>query len=99
MRQQLYTLLQKIPKGKVTTYGALARALGNPKLCRAVGAWLHSNPDGDQYPCYKVVSARGFLSKAYAFGGPEAQKEKLEHDGIQVVKGRVDLTKFGWEPD
>ncbi len=99
MQQKLYALLREIPKGRVTTYGALARALGNQNLCRAVGAWLHQNPDGEANPCYKVVNAKGFLSRAYAFGGADVQKEKLERDGIKVVNGRVDLTKFGWKPD
>ena len=96
-KQALYELLQKIPRGKVATYGSLAEKLGNKAWARAVGNTLHSNPDGKAFPCYKVVNSRGMLSHAYAFGGPDAQKRHLEADGICVQDGKVDLTLYGWE--
>lgn len=96
-RQRLYDLLALIPYGCVTTYGRLAAQLGNPDLARAVGNALHQNPDGDRYPCYKVVSSRGELSRAYAFGGMDEQKRRLEEEGIAVVNGKVDLKRYGME--
>ena len=93
-RQLLYELLRTVPHGSVVTYGSLARKLGNPHFARAVGNALHQNPDGDRYPCYKVVNARGELSQAYAFGGIEAQKHRLEADGILVENGRVELDRY-----
>ena len=92
--RRLYELLRTVPRGKVITYGALASLLGNRCWARAVGNALHNNPDGDRYPCYKVVNAKGELSHAYAFGGIEAQARRLEVDGISVRKGRVDLTRY-----
>lgn len=59
---RLYDLLLMIPHGRVVTYGRLAELLGNKHLARAVGNALHANPDGDKYPCYKVVSSKGELS-------------------------------------
>lgn len=91
MEQKILAFLRSIPCGKVVTYGQIAASLGNPKLARAVGNALHRNPDGDKYPCYKVVSAQGKLSEHYAFGGLAEQKRRLERDGIAVEKGRVDL--------
>ena len=82
--QKLYDLLSTIPRGRVVTYGKLAEMLGNKHFARAVGNALHKNPDGDKYPCYKVVNSRGELSRAYAFGGIEKQKRRLEADGIIV---------------
>ncbi len=96
-KKALYALLKRIPKGSVTTYGALARALGNAAWARAVGNALHQNPDGDRYPCYRVVNGRGELSPAYAFGGLEEQKRRLEADGVTVRNGRVDLKKYSAE--
>ena len=58
---------------------------------------MHSNPDGDKYPCYKVVNASGKLSEQYLFGVIEAQKEKLEAEGIDVVDYRVNLDMYGWK--
>ena len=94
-RQKLYDLLTQIPKGCVATYGDLARQLGDVHLARSVGNALHQNPDGDLYPCYKVVNSRGALSRAYAFGGIDAQMRRLEADGITVVNGKVDLHRYG----
>lgn len=94
LKDKVYTYLQTIPKGRVTTYGKIAEALGNKSLSRVVGNILHVNPDGDKYPCYKVVNSNGMLSKNYAFGGLEAQKIRLEADGITVTNDRVDLTKY-----
>lgn len=95
MQQKVYAYLLTIPKGKVVTYGQIAAALGNPKLARAVGNALHQNPDPDKYPCYKVVSAAGKLSKNFAFGGMEGQRQRLEAEGIRVENDRVDLKKYG----
>ena len=93
-KQRLYELLCTVPRGSVVTYGTLARMLGNPHFARAVGQALHQNPDGERYPCYKVVNARGELSRAYAFGGIAEQKRRLEADGIIVENGRVELDRY-----
>lgn len=91
---QVLNFLTTIPKGKVVTYGQIAEALGCPGAARAVGNALHRNPDGDKYPCYKVVNSRGELSGRFAFGGIMIQQEKLEADGIKVANNRVDLHKY-----
>ena len=82
--KQVLELLLTIPKGKVVTYGH----------SRAVGYALHRNPDGDKYPCYKVVNRDGRLAPAFVFGGEDEQKKRLEKDGIEVVGGKVDLKKY-----
>lgn len=96
MQEKILSFLQQIPRGKVVTYGQIAAHLGNPRLARAVGNALHRNPDGETYPCYKVVSAQGKLSNNYAFGGLAAQKRLLEADGIAVTEDRVDLRQYQW---
>ena len=92
---KLYELLTEIPPGKVITYGQLAQILGNKNYARAVGNALHQNPDGDKYPCYKVVNSKGELSKMFVFGGIEEQKHRLEKDGIKVENYKVDLNVYG----
>lgn len=98
-RQRLYELLATVPCGYVITYGSLGEMLGNKKWARAVGNALHKNPDGDKYPCYKVVNAKGELSPAYAFGGKEEQKRRLEAEGIFVENGKVDLIKYEFKTE
>ncbi len=99
MQEKILSFLLQIPRGKVVTYGQIAAHLGNPKWARAVGNALHRNPDGDKYPCYKVVSAQGKLSQHYAFGGLEAQKRRLQADGIAVTDDRLDLSKYQWKSE
>lgn len=94
MKEKVYEFLRTIPKNKVVTYGQIAEYLGNKKLARVVGNILHNNPDENKYPCYKVVDSKGNLSKNFAFGGIEKQKEKLEKDGIIVIDYKVDLDKY-----
>ena len=94
MKEKVYEFLRTIPKGKVVTYGQIAEYLGNKKLARVVGNILHNNPNENKYPCYKVVNGNGNLSKHFAFGGIERQKEKLEKDGIVVNNYKVDLDKY-----
>lgn len=94
MKEKVYVFLKTIPKGKVVTYGQIAEAAGNPRAARAVGNILHSNPNGEEIPCYKAVDSKGRLSEHYAFGGIEKQKERLEKEGIEVKNYRVDLNKY-----
>ena len=95
-KQVVYEYLATIPKGKVVTYGQIAKFLGNSNLARTVGNILHENPDGEKYPCYKVVNAQGKLAENYAFGGLKFQKMRLEADGIAVNNDKVDLKKYQW---
>ena len=94
--KEVYELLREIPDGKVTTYGRIGELLGKRHYARMVGNVLHANPDGDKYPCYKVVNSKGRLSDNYAFGGIEAQKKRLEAEGIEVTDYKVDLKKYGY---
>ena len=96
MTEKVYRFLKTIPKGNVVTYGQIARALGNPYAARAVGNILHNNPDPATIPCHRVVNRKGELSAAYAFGGREAQRKRLEEEGIVLeADGTVDLEKYG----
>lgn len=93
MFDKVYDLVAKIPKGKVTTYGALAKIVGvNP---RVIGFALHANTDPKHIPCHRVINSKGQISTGYAFGGPGKQKEILENEGIKFEKDKVNLNKFG----
>lgn len=94
LAERIYAYVRAVPRGRVVTYGQIAEALGDPHLARAVGTLLHRNPDGEGTPCYRVVNAAGRLSRAYAFGGLEGQKARLEADGVEVRDGRVDLGRY-----
>ena len=88
--ENVYQVVKGIPYGKVMTYGQIAEILGNKRMSRQVGWALHVNPDPEHIPCYRVVNRFGEVSKAFAFGGGNRQKELLEQEGVIFdKKGRV----------
>ncbi|MBE7061869.1 MAG: MGMT family protein [Clostridiales bacterium] len=88
--EKVYQVVQSIPYGKVMSYGQIAEILGNKRMSRQVGWALHVNPSPDLIPCYRVVNRFGEVSKAFAFGGENRQRELLETEGIIFdKKGRV----------
>lgn len=95
--EKIYDVVKRIPKGKVATYGQIARLAGNAKWSRVVGYALHSNPDPDGIPCFRVVNRFGGLAPAFAFGGINVQAELLRAEGVQVGEDNtVDLDKYMW---
>ena len=97
LAQKVYDYLLTIPEKKVVTYKQVAEYLGNKGLARVVGNILHKNPDGDKYPCYKVLNSKGELAENFVFGGKNIQKERLEKEGIIVKDGKVDLKTYQWK--
>ena len=88
--EEIYLVVQSIPRGKVASYGQVARLAGNPRLSRVVGYALHVNPDPEHIPCYRVVNRFGEVSSAFAFGGGNAQRDMLLADGVGFDEnGRV----------
>ncbi|MBI4162654.1 MAG: MGMT family protein [Candidatus Aenigmarchaeota archaeon] len=88
-------LLKKIPKGKVTTYGELARAAKTSS--RAVGSIMRSNKHPEEYPCYKVIASDGSLGGyCGAVSGASLKKkiQLLKKDGIELKNGKIDLNKY-----
>ena len=92
-KQRVYDLIACIPKGKVTTYGRIAKklSLGSPRL---VGRILHQNPDPKKYPCHRVVFADGSLASGYAFGGEGVQKKILLEEGVEFNGNKVSTAHF-----
>jgi len=95
--EKIYEQVRRIPRGKVATYGQIAMLAGNPRWARVVGYALHSNPDPDGIPCYRVVNRMGKLSEAFVFGGINRQAELLRADGVEVCDDTVDLESYLWD--
>jgi methylated-DNA-protein-cysteine methyltransferase related protein len=97
--EQVYMLVAKIPKGKVLTYGKIAKILGL-KTPRQVGWILHRNEDPQNVPCHRVIFSDGSVSGNYAFGGAEAQLKWLLSEGVALTTaGKVNLKLCLWNPD
>jgi len=95
-QQKVYALAKQIPKGKVATYGQLAKMAGSPGASRAVGMCMKNNPDAKTIPCHRVVSSTGALT-GYAFGGTSVKKEKLIKEGVAFSGDKANLTLSQWQ--
>lgn len=91
--ERCYALLRKVPKGKVTTYKALASALGT-KAYRAVGNAMNKNPYAPEVPCHRVVGSDGSLV-GFA-SGLKNKTSMLAKEGVIIEKGKIDLARFGY---
>lgn len=95
--ERIYDVVRRIPHGRVATYGQIARLAGNPHWSQVVGYALHVNPDPKNIPCFRVVNRFGEVSRAFAFGGENAQIHLLEAEGIHLADVKVDLDKYLWD--
>ena len=91
----VYEITAQIPFGKVTTYGQIARLLGNPHMSRIVGCALHTAPK--ELPCRRVVNRFGGLSDAFEPMGKETHRLLLEMEGVDFLSdGNVNLVRHMW---
>ena len=89
MTSKVYSLLKLIPKGKVTTYGELAKFAGlHP---RTIGMLMGKNKDPKNIPCYKVVRSDGSIGGYSAKGGTKTKIKLLKKDGVTVENGKINL--------
>lgn len=93
--RELWTLLDQVPAGRVTTYGDLARALGDVKAARWVGELLLEHEHGPECPCHRVVRSTGEVG-LYVTRDPKEKIARLVAEGIEIDANRVDLKLFGF---
>jgi methylated-DNA-protein-cysteine methyltransferase-like protein len=96
--QRIYAAVRRIPRGRVSTYGAIARVAGLGGHARQVGYALSALPTGTSVPWHRVINAQGRLSlERSASGAGITQRLRLVREGVVVnAGGRVSLEKFGW---
>jgi methylated-DNA-protein-cysteine methyltransferase-like protein len=95
---RIYAAVRKIPRGRVTTYGAIARLAGLPRQPRLVGYALHALTSTSNLPWHRVINAQGRLSLVRdGKSSGITQRLLLEREGVRVAAGsRVSLKEFGW---
>jgi O-6-methylguanine DNA methyltransferase len=96
-RELVYQETKKIPKGKVATYGQLARLVGRPKAARAVGIFMRTNPFAPIVPCHRVVAADGSLNGYFGLRKLPQKKQMLLKEGVVFAGEKVDLAKSLWQ--
>jgi len=98
--QKVYEITRKIPPGRVTSYGAIARCLGCGQSSRLVGYALScSHREKKFVPAHRVVNRNGLLTGKHHFGGPWVMQQLLENEGIKVNNDRVvNFKQHFWDP-
>lgn len=94
---KVYELTKQIPKGKVVTYGQLAKLAGSAKAARAVGMIMKINPNAPKTPCHRVVAANGKLTGYSGGNGVSTKKEMLLAEGVSFKGDIVDLSVSQWK--
>jgi methylated-DNA-protein-cysteine methyltransferase related protein len=97
--ERVYAVVAHIPYGHVTTYGAIARALGAPRAARSVGWALSVAPVEAGLPCHRVVDRNGYLSGGWHWGHPDVMAALLAAENVPFLEPyRVDLATCLWLP-
>ena len=98
--ERVYEIAKLIPFGKVTTYGAIAKALGSGRSARMVGWAMNASHNLDDIPAHRVVNRNGLLTGKHHFEGTNLMQQLLESEGIVVENNQiVDLEKHLWKPE
>lgn len=96
--EDVYEVVKLIPKGSVTSYGAIARYLGTGMSARMVG-WAMNASHGQDVPAHRVINSVGVLSGKHFFANPTQMQQLLEAEGIGVESDRVvDFKALLWDP-
>jgi len=92
----ILAVVRKIPRGRVTTYGAVAARAGLPRQARLVGKVLGGLEDDSTVPWQRVVAAGGRIAFPAGSAARARQISRLQADGVDAERGRVDLNRYGW---
>ncbi|QNK62890.1 MGMT family protein [Pedobacter sp. PAMC26386] len=98
--EQVYEIVRLIPKGRVTSYGAIAKSLGAGKSSRLVGYAMNNAHDASPpIPAHRVVNHKGLLTGKFHFATPELMQELLENEGLIIDQDKIkDFKIHFWDP-
>jgi methylated-DNA-protein-cysteine methyltransferase-like protein len=98
--ERVYQIVRQIPEGRVTSYGAIAKAIGAARSARMVGYAMNASHNLEDVPAHRVVNRNGVLTGKHHFDGTNLMQQLLENEGIKVVNNQiVDFEKHFWEPE
>jgi methylated-DNA-protein-cysteine methyltransferase related protein len=95
----IYSVVSRIPKGRVATYGQVANLAALPRQARLVGYALNVLPQDTSVPWHRVVNAQGRISpRSSDLGHDDLQAQMLAREGVRWHEGAIPLTRFQWRP-
>lgn len=95
---KVYEVAKRIPHGRVTSYGAIAKYLGAARSARMVGYAMNSS-DGKEVPAHRVVNRKGLLTGKHHFDGTNLMQQLLESEGVVIVHNQIqNFDKVFWDP-
>lgn len=98
--ERVYAIARQIPEGRVTSYGAIAKALGTARSARMVGWAMNASHNMEDVPAHRVVNRNGVLTGKHHFDGTSLMQQLLESEGIEVINNQiVDFEKYFWQPE
>jgi len=98
--ERVYAIARQIPEGRVTSYGAIAKALGTARSARMVGWAMNASHNMEDVPAHRVVNRNGVLTGKHHFDGTSLMQQLLESEGVEVLNNQiVDFEKYFWQPD
>lgn len=96
---KVYEQVKRIPYGKISTYGAIARKIGSPQSARMVGYALNASHNRGDVPAHRVVNRKGLLTGKQHFDGSNLMQQLLESEGVAVKNNQIiDFDKHFWQP-
>tara|TARA_B100001175_G_scaffold305774_1_gene303161 strand:+ start:1179 stop:1514 length:336 start_codon:yes stop_codon:yes gene_type:complete len=97
---QVYAVVQKIPIGRITSYGAIALYLGHPQSARMVGYAMNASHHRPDVPAHRVVNRNGMLTGKHHFHGSKLMQQLLESEGLMLKNDQIiDFEDFFWDPN
>lgn len=97
--KKVYDIVREVPYGRVTTYGAIAKALGAAKSARVVGYAMNASHQYDDVPAHRVVNRNGVLTGKHHFPGTQVMQQMLEAEGVEIYKDKiVNFEQHLWIP-
>ena len=98
--ERVYEVAKQIPYGRVTTYGAIAKAIGAAKSARMVVYAMNGASEREDVPAHRVVNRKGVLTGKHHFAGTHLMQQLLESEGIKVEDDQIqDFKSVFWEPE
>lgn len=97
--EKVYVIARQIPFGRVTSYGAIAKAIGAARSARMVGYAMNASHNMGDVPAHRVVNRKGLLTGKFHFDGTNLMQQLLENEEIVVIDNQIiDFEKHFWEP-